>query len=108
ELGAAATLTVIATVVGVTGGFAGVISYFVSHSIRSWNRFSVVLAFLALLAVGKALGGLRPAMARRGLGVVPWAAALAAILVVATLDQTGHDLVPPYTQLTNTWNTEAT
>ena len=106
-LGAAAAATVVALLVGTSGGFSGVLSYFIVDSIRSWNRYSIFIGFLALLPLALVLDRLRPAMARRGLGAAKWAAALVAVVVIGLLDQTGKSLVPPYKALSKQWNGEA-
>src|SRR5207248_2022761 len=106
-LRAAAAATVVATLIGLTGGFSGVVSYLISHTIRSWNRYSIFIGFLALLPLGVALARAPVALRRRGLGRVPLAVALAALVVLGTLDQTGKTIVPPYKALSAKWNGEA-
>jgi phosphoglycerol transferase len=64
---------------------------------------SIVIAFLSLFALGLLLERLRPRLrAARA-----WPAVLAALLVLATLDQVPGALVPPYDALARVWHGEA-
>ena len=66
--------------------------------LRGWNRISVVLAFLGLLAVAVAIDRLR----ERVRGPV-LAGALAVLLVVGALDQTSPEFRPPYERTQAKW-----
>jgi phosphoglycerol transferase len=102
HLPAAAALTLAATLIAVAGGFSLVISYLATDAIRSWNRMSIVIAFLSLFALGVLLERLRPRLP----GAWAWPALLTALLVVASLDQVPGAIVPSYAALARVWRGE--
>ncbi len=86
-------LTLACILAGTVSGFAVFISAAGMSYIRAWNRISVVIGFMALLAVGLLLEHLlqrRPA--------VSWLAPVLAVglLGIGYLDQTSPFDVPPY------------
>ena len=93
--GQAGLATFLALLIAWSGGLSTFIAG-VWPQIRSWNRLSVFIAFLALLAVGllldRALERLRP---RRG-GVVLGAGLLLVVLSIGVLDQTSTAYRPAY------------
>jgi phosphoglycerol transferase len=86
-------LTLACIMAGTVSGFAIFISAAGMSYIRAWNRISVVIGFMALLAVGL----LTEHLLRRRPGVV-WLAPMLAVglLAVGYLDQTSAYDVPPY------------
>jgi phosphoglycerol transferase len=90
-----AYLAVVSLLTGTIGGFSVLVAYFLTPQFRSWNRFSVVVGFLALAAVGLLLDGW---WARRNkhLSRPTGSALLALVLVVGLLDQTSAAAVPDY------------
>ena len=88
-----AVLTVVSVLLATVGGLSTLIAV-VWPQIRAWNRLSVFIAFLALLAVALLLERLR-----RRLPAPAFLAVLAAILVLGAADQTSDFFVPPYAGL---------
>ncbi len=90
-----AALNIAAFVLATTGGLGAIFGHLVSPWLRAYNRMSVVIAFLALAAVGLVLTraaraatpGWPSLAARLGVG---------AVLVVGLLDQTTPGFVPDY------------
>ena len=87
-----AFLALLAFLFSTVGGLSTLIS-FVSTALRSWNRMSIVIAMLALAAVGILLDvAIRWLVARRNLAAVPARIAVVAlgivVLLVGTWDQT--------------------
>lgn len=85
-----AALTVVAVLVGTTGGLSTLIAV-AWPQIRAWNRLSIFIAFFALAAVALLLEGLR-----RRIPTVAFPILLAGILVLGAADQTTDAFVPPY------------
>src|SRR4051794_33485940 len=105
-LRASSAVAVIATLIGVSGGFSLVLSYYVFDFVRSWNRLSIVIAFVALVPVALGLAWLGTRIQKRSFGKPLWVALLVALTVLAVLDQTGTALVPNYKQLRAQWQNE--
>jgi phosphoglycerol transferase len=106
-LPAAGIVVLAATLIGVVGGFSGVISYLISHTVRSWNRYSIYIGFAALVPIALAMTQARVRMTARGMGPVVLGVALTAVVVLGALDQTGRGVVPRYDQLSAQWKSEA-
>lgn len=81
-------------VLGTVGGLGFTIAFFVTPVLRGYNRVSVVIAMVSLLAVG----GMLDSLADRWRGMPKWVpAAVAVVLVVGgVLDQTSRLWVPDY------------
>jgi hypothetical protein len=97
-----AAATLVAVLVSTTGGLSTVVSYAGLTQLRGWNRMSIFIAFFALAAVAILLDAVRQRIdgtAWRAL----FAVALAAIPVVALLDQTNARLVPPHGAFQAAW-----
>ena len=95
-----AALALASTVIATLGGLSSLISLLVSPQLRAWNRFSVVLAFLALTALAYLLDS-----AGRRLRAHRWppaavGLALVGFLMVALWDQTTGRYIPEYRKLT--------
>jgi phosphoglycerol transferase len=95
----AAALTTFAFLVATLGGLSTVIGGAIPL-LRAWNRLSIFIAFFSLLAVGLLLDALRRRLPGVGL------AALAAVLVLGFLDQTGNGVVPTYAANKAAWNAD--
>jgi hypothetical protein len=85
-----AALTVVAVLVGTTGGLSTLIAV-AWPQIRAWNRLSVFIAFFALAAIAILLERLRRRIPKAG-----FVAVLGALLVLGAADQTSATFVPPY------------
>jgi hypothetical protein len=103
---AAAAVVLLATLVGASGGLNGLVSYFVTHTIRSWNRYSVFIAFATLVPIAWVLARAQLAIARRGWPVPVYVALLVAVVVLGTFDQAGKTVVPHYGQTAERWRAE--
>jgi hypothetical protein len=88
-----AVLTVVAVLLATVGGLSTLIAV-VWPQIRAWNRLSVFIAFLALLAVALLLERLR-----RRIPSPAFLAVLAVVLVLGAADQTTDFFVPPHAGL---------
>ena len=88
---------VVALLFAMTGGLAPAVSFLISPQLHAWNRFSVFIAFFALLAVALLLDRLR--------GRVAWAVA-AAVLAVGALDQTTGAMTPRYDEVAAEWRSD--
>jgi hypothetical protein len=95
-----ALFAVVCMLVGATGGISFLVSAFGLREIRAWNRISIVIAWLTVIALAMAIdhgGGWlqrrwvsRPRRARWAPGVLA-----ALVVVIAFVDQGGKD-APPY------------
>ena len=98
---------ILAVAVGTVGGLASLIEVFVTPDIRAWNRISVFIAFLSLLAVGLLLDMLRGALSRRRRGALLGGVASAAVLLFGVYDQTSASFVPSYAATAREWSSDA-
>ena len=98
RLSASALLAGAAFVLGTAGGGSAVVAVLFTTQLRGWNRISVVLAFLGLLAVAVAIDRLRGRV--RGAAL---AGGLAVLLVIGALDQTSPEFRPPYERVQAKW-----
>ncbi len=94
----AAFASVLAFLIGTTGGIGAVVSFLVFPDIRAYNRISPFISFLALLGIGVLLDGLGRLVARRG-----WPAAIATVVTLFVLafgifEETPLTSTPPYAQ----------
>lgn len=106
-LRASAGTTVVALVLGLTGGAGLVIAYTISPLVRSWARLSIVIAFLALFAVARALDRIGPALVARGVRPLLVAVGLVGLVAAAATEQTSRAMVPNYGQLALTWQADS-
>ncbi len=104
-------VNLIAILIGMFGGLSFLIALAGFRTYRSWNRISVYIAFLSLLAVAAGLdrlfGYLRERGRRRHLGTTLVAGTLAVIVLVGVLDQTTPGLIPNYKALATAFDTDA-
>jgi phosphoglycerol transferase len=94
---AAAQLNLALLALGTMGGIGSVLAFGLSPTVRSYNRVSVFLAFLALLAVAFVADRLTRRLVRSRLHAVIFAVALA-IGVLGVLDQTTSIGTPRHAQ----------
>lgn len=87
-----AFLTLVALLTGMVGGLSVLINFFVTPQFRSWNRISLFIAFFSLAAMALVVDEAR----RRARHPLRCRFALAALLLLALLDQTTARSVPAY------------
>jgi len=97
----------IALAVGTVGGLSSLFEFLITPDIRAWNRISVFIAFLSLLAVALLLDSLLGALRRRRLGSLAAATLLGGVLVLGVLDQTTPRFVPDYAVSARQWRSDA-
>jgi hypothetical protein len=81
-------------VLAVTGGLAALFSLYVNPQIRAWNRTSVFIGFLALLAIALLLDRATERLRKRSYGALLAPGALVLVLVLGALDQTTRPNTP--------------
>jgi hypothetical protein len=96
-----------ALAVASVGGVASLIEVFVTPDIRAWNRISVFIAFLSLLAVALALERLVAWLGPERRGRLLARATLLAVLVFGVYDQTSESFVPPYATTARQWRSDS-
>lgn len=96
-----------ALAVASVGGVASLIEVFVTPDIRAWNRISVFIAFLSLLAVALLLERLLAWLGRERRGRLLGQATLLAVLVFGVYDQTSDSFVPPYAATARQWRSDS-
>lgn len=97
----------IALAVGTVGGLGSLFEVFVTPDIRAWNRISVVIAFLSLLAVALLLDPLLARLRRRRRGAALAGLGLAAVLGFGAFEQTTPEDVPAYAVTARQWRSDA-
>jgi phosphoglycerol transferase len=96
RLGDMALLALVTIGIGTVGGGSILIAEFATPQIRAWNRLSLYVAFLSLVAVAAVLDGLRRSRPDERLGM----AVLAGIcLAIGVFDQTSPVDVPRYSAI---------
>jgi phosphoglycerol transferase len=95
-LDGAALLTLTATLVGTIGGFGSIFALIVNAQFRSYNRISVYIAFLSLLAMAVVIDRFLRTRVRTTRGRVLSYGALLLLLICGILDQTTPLFVPDY------------
>lgn len=85
------------------GGFGSLFALLVSPHIRSYNRFSIYIAFFCLFAVVVLLDGFARRKLRSRNGKIIFTVALCAVLIVGILDQTSKFFIPDYQGLNAEW-----
>jgi phosphoglycerol transferase len=86
-LGYLAALNLAAVLLGTQGGLGSLLSYFVSASLRSFTRISIVIAFLSLATVLILLGRILDPMLRQPRRRIVGFALLCALAALAMYDQ---------------------
>ncbi len=96
----------IAIAVGTVGGLGSVFESVITPDVRAWNRISVVIAFLSLLAVALLLdAGVQRLRARRR-GTALAGLVLAAVLAFGVFEQTTAQDVPAYAADARQWHSD--
>ena len=93
----AAVLALVALLFAMAGGLAPAVSFLISPQLHAWNRFSVFIAFFALLAVALLVGRLH--------GRAAWTLA-GGLLVLGALDQTTGAMTPRYEATAAEWRSD--
>jgi hypothetical protein len=102
-----AALTLIALLVGTTGGASTLVALLVSPQIRAWSRISIFIAFLSLLAVCLVMGSVWSRL-RHSAWAPVLALSMAGVVGVAALDQTADRFIPAYGALREQWAADRT
>ncbi|MBI1765102.1 MAG: hypothetical protein HYR56_27130 [Acidobacteria bacterium] len=89
-------LNISALLLGTVGGAGALIALLVSPQIRSYNRVSVYLSFLALLAVASLLDQLAERYARSARRYAVFSGGVLLLTVLGVLDQTPAQPLPDY------------
>src|SRR5262249_45445491 len=89
-------MAVLATLVGSAGGFATFLNLIGIPVMRTYNRVSIFLAFLALMAIFSIIDDLIRRYACRGRRLVLANLGLAGLLVMGLYDQSGAVYIPPF------------
>ena len=97
-LTALSALNICTVLLATVGGFSSLLAYGVSPAIRCYNRFSIFIAFFAILTVLFVFEKLRERWAGSSEGRVGWLAAVVLLLGLGLADQTTEFYVPPYAQ----------
>jgi hypothetical protein len=94
HFGDLASINLVMLLLGTVGGIGFVIAYFVSPSLRGYNRVSVVIGMVALLALGALIDEALERLPR----LPSWiAVAVAVVLVCAgVFDQSTTEVIPDY------------
>jgi phosphoglycerol transferase len=102
-----ATATVIAFLIGTTGGLSTLFAYLVSPQIRSWNRISIFIAFFAIAGVALLLDALQQRIhVRRGRPVLV-GALLLSVLLIGLYDQSNDTFAPKYSTAKDRYTNDA-
>ena len=105
-------LNVSAVLFGTIGGFSSLFAFEVSPTIRSYNRISIYIGFLALFAVVLFLQRMRAAWATRSAAQTGRDGLLFCLLVLSlsilgVLDQTTPDFAPHYREIKAAYENDA-
>lgn len=100
-------VAVAAVAVGTVGGLSSLVALFASPVIRSWNRLSIYVAFVALVALAGLADRLWAHLRARGHRPVAWVAMLGMVLAVGVLDQTSVADVPRYATVAAEYRSDA-
>ncbi|MDP2181966.1 MAG: hypothetical protein Q8K99_05270 [Actinomycetota bacterium] len=100
-----ATLNLTALLFGTVGGLGGLFAFLVSPQIRAYNRISIFLGCIALLAWGVAATILRSSIRKRR-SVQVLAAVCVVVLTLGLWDQTSPAYVPPYQSLKTSYEAD--
>jgi hypothetical protein len=101
------TVTIIAFLIGTTGGISSLFAWLISPQIRAWDRISIFISFFALAAVGLLLDALRERVDLRTGRPVLGVALLWGVLLIGLFDQTNEAFVPHYEIAQNEYKSDA-
>ena len=96
-----------ARVRNVVGGLGALVELFVTPDIRAWNRISVVIAFLSLLAAATLLDSLVGWLAPPRFGAAVAGSLLAASGAVRRLRPDDDAYIPPYAATARQWHSDS-
>ncbi len=99
ESGTLALLSLASFLLATVSGFGMLFAMVVSPQIRAYNRISVVIAFMAALAIGKVLDAIRTRPGADSRSLTSFVVLCVALLVVGALDMTPAALAPKYDDL---------
>jgi phosphoglycerol transferase len=102
-----ATATVIAFLIGTSGGISLVFAYLVSPQIRAWNRLSIFIAFFAIAAIALLRDALQERIRVRRGGVVLVGIVLSSVLLIGLYDQASDARVPEYSAAKDEYSNDA-
>ncbi|HEU4768084.1 MAG TPA: hypothetical protein VFS77_11940, partial [Pyrinomonadaceae bacterium] len=102
-LPALSKLNLAALLLATIGGFGSLFALLISPHIRSYNRFSIYIAFFCVFAVVVVLDGFARRRVRTKNGRIIFAVVLGVLLVLGILDQTSKLFVPDYRGLEAEW-----
>ncbi len=97
-LTALSAFNVCSVLLATMGGFSSLLAYGISPAIRCYNRFSIFIAFFAILTVLFVLEKWRARWAGTAEGRVVWTGLVVLVLGLGLADQTTEFYVPPYAQ----------
>src|SRR5262249_10466571 len=97
----------LATLVGSAGGFATFFNLIGITVMRTYNRVSIFLAFLALMAIFSIIDDLIRRYACRGRRLVLANLGLAGLLVMGLYDQSGAVYIPPFEHTAKEYRSDA-
>ena len=103
-----ATATVIAFLIGTTGGISVLFALLVNPQIRAWARISILIAFFAIAAVGVLIDALGERISlRRGHPVLVRVLLLLSVLLIGLYDQANGAFVPNYSAVKDEYQNDA-
>jgi phosphoglycerol transferase len=102
-----AAVTVIAFLIGTTGGFSSLFAWLVSPQIRAWERISIFISFFALAAVALLLDALQERVGLRGGRPVLAEALLLSVLMIGLFDLSNERFAPNYETAQNEYTSDA-
>ena len=102
-----AAVTVIAFLIGTTGGVSSLFAWLVSPQIRVWERLSIFISFFALAAVALLLDALHKRVGLRGGRPVLGEALLISVLLIGLYDVSNEPFVPDYETAQNEYKSDA-
>ncbi len=96
----------IAIAVGTLGGFSSLLEFSITPDIRAWNRISVLIAFLSLLAVVLLLDSLLAWLHAKRAPSVLRPLLLSGLLALGVYDQTSSSDVPAYSAVATAYRSD--
>lgn len=94
--------------IATVGGVSGLIALLITSDIRGWNRMSLFIAFLSLLAAGLLLDRAGRRLRVRGLPAWAGSAVIGGVLVFGVLDETSRYFLPQLAPTQLKWRSDAT
>lgn len=98
--------SLLAFLIGTTGGIGAVLSFLVFADIRAYNRISPLISFFALIGVGVLLDGVPRLAARRGWPPVTAAIVTLAVVAFGIFEEAPLTSTPPYAQSAAVYNSD--